>query len=242
MKEVNIIGKEFPSNKYGNFIVMEKKFTKDTSTYYSIKFVDTDTVSLCEKRNILHGRVADCYAKTIYDVGCRGNVSSRYPKLNGVAFKRWCAMLSRCYNQNGMGYKSYGGKGCRVSADWLCFENYLMDIQEIDGFDIDDYLNGEIQLDKDTKVSGNKLYSKENCIFLQKQENQSFQPSIQKEFIAISPEKIVFQYSNANKCAKEHNLTARTILKCLHGQFSQHKGWTFQYVNKGEYKNGQNNI
>ena len=230
MKKINIVNNIYSSNHYGDFIVEKELNSQGTSTYYQVRFLKTGTVCKAEKHNIKKGSVADCYDKTIYGVACRGQASSRHPTLNKVAFKRWMAMVSRCYNQNDIGYKSYGGKGCTVSDSWLCFENYIRDIVDIEGFNEEKYLKGIIQLDKDIKAPGNKEYSADKCIFLNASINKRNQPSKQRDFYAISPQGQQFIYNNANACAKENNLTARTILKCLKGQFSQHKGWTFKYV------------
>lgn len=230
MKEININGNIYKHDKYGEFIVLKKEFAKKTSTYYTVKFLNTGTLVLAEKRNIVNLHIADPYAKTIYNVACKGRASSRHPELNKIAFKRWIAMISRCYNQQDRGYNHYGAKGVKVSERWLCFENYLQDIQTIDGFDIIKYKTGEIQLDKDMKYINNKLYCLENCIFIKQSVNKQNQPSKMRDFIAISPENEVKHYNNINKCAKENNLTARTISKCLHNQLKQHKGWTFSYV------------
>lgn len=230
MKKINIVNNIYSSNHYGDFIVEKELNSQGTSTYYQVRFLKTGTVCKAEKHNIKKGSVADCYAKTIYGVACRGQASSRHPTLNKVAFKRWTAMVSRCYNQNDIGYKSYGGKGYTVSDSWLCFENYIRDIVDIEGFNEEKYLKGIIQLDKDIKAPGNKEYSADKCIFLNASINKRNQPSKQRDFYAISPQGQQFIYNNANACAKENNLTARTILKCLKGQFSQHKGWTFKYV------------
>lgn len=230
MKKINIVGNIYSSNHYGNFIVEKELYSKGTEYYYQIRFLNTGTVHKAEKHNIKKGTVSDCYAKTIYGVACRGRSSSTHPTLNKVAFKRWLAMVSRCYNKNDVGYKSYGAKGCYVADEWLCFENYVRDITTLKGFDEKEYIDGSIQLDKDTKVAGNKEYSVGKCIFLSASTNKKNQPSKQKMFYAISPQGQQFIYNNANDCAKEHNLTASTILKCLKGQFSQHKNWTFKYV------------
>jgi len=230
LKKINIVNNIYSSNHYGDFIVEKELNSQGTSTYYQVRFLKTGTVCKAEKHNIKKGSVADCYAKTIYGVACRGQASSRHPTLNKVAFKRWTAMVSRCYNQNDIGYKSYGGKGYTVSDSWLCFENYIRDIVDIEGFNEEKYLKGIIQLDKDIKAPGNKEYSADKCIFLNASINKRNQPSKQRDFYAISPQGQQFIYNNANACAKENNLTARTILKCLKGQFSQHKGWTFKYV------------
>lgn len=230
MKKIDIIGNVYSSNHYGDFIVEKELYPQGTNVYYQIRFLSTGTTTKAEKHNIKKGSVADCYAKTIYGVACRGRASSKYPVLNKVAFKRWLAMLSRCYNKNDIGYKSYGAKGCVVSEDWLCFENYVRDIINIKGFNKEEYLKGIIQLDKDVKIPDNKEYSVDKCIFLNASANKKNQPSKQRYFYAISPQGQQFIYNNANLCAQEHDLTARTILKCLKGQFKQHKGWTFKLV------------
>jgi hypothetical protein len=39
-------------------------------------------------------------------------------------------MLQRCINPNYARWKDYGGRGIKVCADWVFFENFLADMGE----------------------------------------------------------------------------------------------------------------
>jgi hypothetical protein len=43
-------------------------------------------------------------------------------------YRRWCAMLSRCYNPNTENYKFYGGRGITVCKRWHTFEYFYADM------------------------------------------------------------------------------------------------------------------
>ncbi len=48
----------------------------------------------------------------------------RYHRLYGT----WKMMISRCNNQNNIGYKYYGGRGIKVCNRWLQLENFIEDM------------------------------------------------------------------------------------------------------------------
>ena len=138
-------------------------------------------------------------------------------------------MLERCYYEKAVGYKAYGARGVTVSSRWLIFENYLEDIRKIDGFDEELYLKGEIQLDKDILYKGNKEYSFDKCIFVDRFTNKSNKPTEMRKFIAISPSGKEYEFSNQAECARQFNLTPRTIGKVLSKKLKTHKQWKFRY-------------
>ena len=45
-------------------------------------------------------------------------------------YHSWAAMLQRCTNPNRRWYSRYGGRGIKVCARWLKFENFLADMGE----------------------------------------------------------------------------------------------------------------
>lgn len=95
----DIVGKVFV-NKIGLLYVVIKEcpdLQKLTEYYYEIEFLNTRTRKICEKRNIKKGVVFDQYNPHKYGVGYIGNASSK--AFNGKVYKKWDAMLSRCYNQ-----------------------------------------------------------------------------------------------------------------------------------------------
>lgn len=229
MKKIDIIGKIFTNTKGLKYIVLKESDCIGTEYYYDIMFINSKSIKRVEKRNLIKGNVKDNYDKNICNVACKGNVSSKYPLLNKIVFKRWYAMIERCYCPTAISYKSYGGKGVFVSERWLCFENFLYDLPFIKGFDYNKYINGELQLDKDILYMYNKEYTLEKCCFVEKHINAINQPTKQKTFIAISPTGEEYTFNNQTACANQFGLTARTISKVLHKQLKSHKGWQFYY-------------
>lgn len=109
--------------------------------------------------------------KLVYGVGINdaGYVTRKFESisLNGVNkqkliwycpyYRTWKSMLQRCHSSKYQERKpTY--KGCSVSGEWLTFSNFRswMEKQDFEGK----------QLDKDILFSGNKVYSKETCVFV----------------------------------------------------------------------------
>lgn len=69
----------------------------------------------------------------------------------------WKGMLERCYSVKYQESKTTY-KGCSVSEEWLRFSNFKrwMEKQDWEG----------MQIDKDLLFEGNKVYSKETCVFV----------------------------------------------------------------------------
>ena len=87
------------------------------------------------------------------------DVEVRNGKIKVVCpfFRKWFAMLSRCYNEiNIKRNPSY--YGCYVCDDWLAFSNFKSWMEKQDW-------QGK-ELDKDLLVTGNKIYSPETCCFI----------------------------------------------------------------------------
>ena len=72
-------------------------------------------------------------------------------------YRAWTSMLKRCYSSKFQERRpTY--KGCSVSEEWRRFSNFRswMERQDWEG----------MQLDKDILFNGNKVYSKETCVFV----------------------------------------------------------------------------
>lgn len=107
-------------------------------------------------------------------------------------------IMTRCYNKNHGSYPIYGGNGVTVCDRWKGnFDNFLEDIDKIEGWDLDKYLNSEIQLDKDSKQQGikNKVYSKDTCIFVTPKQNNNFRNEL-VEFWVVTPEGSIEKHRN----------------------------------------------
>ena len=223
-------GKTFTNNSGDKYIVIED-FTKNGKGYCKIKFIDTGYETIKISSNVKNGSIKDYYKRTIYGVACKGSIICPKGSFEQLCFHRWEAMISRCYNKKDTNYKAYGGRGVKVSESWLIFENYCNDIQKLSGFDKEKYIKHEIELDKDTgKEKFSKEYSKENCQFLPLKDNRRYQRRNIKPFKAISPNGEIRIYETQSDCAKDLNLIARTIGKCLHKQLLHHHGYSFEYL------------
>lgn len=229
---MSLLGKTFMSTRCGEYTVAEFSHRVNKNYFYRVRFANTGNAVVAEQRNIKKGKVGDPTYRNICGVAYKGNAIITDQELNKASFKRWYAMVERCYKPTSISYKSYGAKGVRVSDEWLCFDNFLADIQMLPGYSRREYLEGGIQLDKDAIKNGNKLYSRDLCCFISAKSNKHNQVSKAKPFVAISPkgEEYVFDYQQS--CADKFGLTARTIGKVLHGQLKTHKGWTFKYLSK----------
>lgn len=55
--------------------------------------------------------------------------NTKHGMVNTPEWMSWSAMLSRCYNENSIGYKNYGGRGIIVCDRWKdSFENFYIDM------------------------------------------------------------------------------------------------------------------
>jgi hypothetical protein len=138
-------------------------------------------------------------------------------------------MNRRCYNKNYPQYKNYGEKGVTICDRWRILDNFIEDIDKIKGFDIDDFLNGKLALDKDIKDREGKIYSLEKCCFTSLKENNKVKINQQKPFIAISPSGEIIKCFNQSELAREYNLLSTHICACLNGRQKSTKGWKFKY-------------
>lgn len=89
---------------------------------------------------------------------------------NKRVYYLWKAMLRRTTERFWQKSPSY--EGTDVSAEWLCLSIFAKDIEELEGFEIWKSNPGSrIMLDKDTKIAGNKLYSKDTCCFISNEDS-----------------------------------------------------------------------
>lgn len=136
----------------------------------TIEFIDSGWVCNVQTTNIASGHIEDCRAKTIYGVGYL-DTDVKIPQRGSHTVLRrvydlWANMLKRCYG----GYRtSY--KGCSVDKRWHSFKNFLNSVQELDGYTEWEKGDKKMCLDKDMKVKGNKVYSKDTCIFIDEATN-----------------------------------------------------------------------
>lgn len=150
-------------------------------------------------------------------------------KGNEKLYSVWKSMIRRCNCEKHIRYHCY--KNVSISKDWMCFENFLEDVKHIDNWNEQKFFNNELQLDKDYKQIGKekKVYSKDTCIWIEKNTNNRYQPNHCKKFKMIFPNGKEKIYFSQHYCAKENNLSTSLINKCLKKERKTHKSYKFEY-------------
>lgn len=142
---------------------------KGTHKMQSVLFSNTGTIINAIKVNVDAGKVKDPYEPSRYGVGYDGFFKKSKPYWK-QAKQLWGNMLKRCYcekDKNG-----YYGRVI-VCKRWLCFSDFLDDLEKLPNFN--EWLNSSTKynLDKDLIYSGNKVYSQKTCMFVEESVNKA---------------------------------------------------------------------
>ena len=149
------------SNSCGDFIMLEKDVHQ-----CKIQFIQTGYTTSALYVNVIVGKIKDPYYPSTHGIGYLGEFKK--PSYYKQASQLWRNMMKRCYSE--VDKKGYYGKGVSVDSRWLCFANFLEDLPKLENFEL--WLNGQhtnadkYNLDKDFLCPGNKIYSREVCMFL----------------------------------------------------------------------------
>ena len=213
------VGKRYPTKLNGDLEVMSKLKNR----YYLVKFVDTGYTKAIRADGILIGSGKDWLRPSRFGVGYMG-VGVYASTLKGKSTQCcviWKSMLERCYCPKFL-LKSPTYKECTVADEWhnyQVFAKWFYNNYPTDG--------QTYQLDKDFKVKGNKLYSKDTCTFLTQDVNKKI--SNQKQFKFINPDGELVEITNLTEYCKTRELTRENMGKVHRGERPRHKGWT-KYV------------
>lgn len=160
------VDKEFTSNAgwVGKIVSKNGKFVRIVTP--------TGYTTVAYEANIRAGKITDPYVPSFLGKGYMGVPDKSLPYYS-QAKQLWSNMVKRCYNEKDT--KGYYGE-CFVDDRWLCFENFLIDISKLDGFE--GWLNGKdtgiyYNLDKDFILKNNNTYSRHTCCFLPESFNKS---------------------------------------------------------------------
>lgn len=143
-----------------------------THAQVTVQFIDSGWIYTVQTTVLSNGYVKDRMERTVYDIGYLGtnmDIPNDEGSVQRRAYRMWVRMLQRCYGGLDQ-YHSY--VGCTVDERWQCFKNFYDDLPKLEGYDR--WLRGDgMQLDKDIKVKGNKIYSLKTCMFVTAYENRA---------------------------------------------------------------------
>ena len=168
MKKIDRTGEEGCNNFGSKMIISEYRNTFDVDVY----FPEYDwTFKHAQYSKFKNGNIKCPYERRYYGKGCLGEGKYKMSEngKNKKEFRIWYNMLKRCYDPKYQEEKpTY--RGCTV-------EDYLLNFQNMCEWLENNYyeIPGEkMCLDKDILRKGNKVYSRETCIFVPQRINNLF--------------------------------------------------------------------
>lgn len=147
--------------------------------------------------------------------------------FNRHIYNVWNEMLHRCYDSSRHHYSEYGGRGIFVDSRWHDFSQFLADVGELPNGLLKLTYPNDYKLDKDFFAT-NK-YSKETCIWLTDKE-QAINTRRGQVCIATRPDGHEIVTMDVAGLCRDYLLDESTVYKCLRGERTQHKKWTFKYM------------
>ena len=231
------VGSLHKSKKYGWYKVISYKEARQIT----IEFLDTGFRQTTIAGNLDNDVVKDYLCPILEGVGCLGEryseIKQNYNKdFIRIMRSRWKTMIDRCYRKKSISYRDYGAKGVTVDSRWLNFSNYFYDVMKLPGWNLDDFLNGKISLDKDKKQIDipvcNRVYSRDTCCWLTRSEQLKYAvidydriaDLNRRDIIAIYPDGHIEECHGIAEFAKKFNTTPSAISACLNGHTESWKG------------------
>lgn len=138
--------------KFNRLLVLGYAYTTQKRATMWNCLCDCGNIKAINSNSLRKGRIKSC--------GClqKEVVSSRkLPHRNSYLYRIWASIKSRCNNDNS---NNYGSRGISYDESWESFDIFYNDMSSsyIDGYEID-------------RIDVNGNYSKDNCRWISKSEN-----------------------------------------------------------------------
>ena len=167
-KTIDRTGEKGVNNFGSEMVIVEYRKWDDVDIYFPEYDWLLKHVRYAHFKN---GEIKCPYERRYFNVGYLGE--GKYKMSENGKFKKeykiWYYMLQRCYDPKYQ-EREPTYKGCTVEEFWLNFQNMCewldKNYYEIPG--------EKMQLDKDILCKGNKVYSRETCIFVPQRINSLF--------------------------------------------------------------------
>ncbi len=225
-----MIGHKFNTRNCGEAIVISR--SKKLLKRWRIKFLKTGHEVDVSNWQISSGQILDPYLPLVCGVGIPGEVDRhKYGKLANI----WRDIIYRCNDPKNTSYNRYGAKGVSICKEWLFLPKFIEDVITLPGFDWYAFNEGLLHLDKDTtqRFCDKKVYSKDTCVWLTKEENVRIQDGQMRPFKATDKNGNTELYCNISDFARKHShlgFTRRNVSAILHKRARTCFGWKFEFV------------
>lgn len=168
LKEIDMLGKIFSSNNYGDYVVIRFKDYSDLD----IKFLKTGYIKNTSKGEINKGSIKDPYLPSVHGVGYLGEgpYPAKYTRrgklCNSPAYEVWNSKLKNCYGKSKSNHLYEDVEFCE---EWLNFQVFAKWFYE----QVKLYGKGG-NVDKDLLFLGNREYSPHTCVYVPPAVNSLF--------------------------------------------------------------------
>lgn len=147
-KLIDITGK-----KFNHLEVIKLDHEKNGVRYWLCK-CDCGNNKVINGDKIKRGEVKAC--------GCLRGKKTKYNYQNKKLYKKWQHMMSRCYNENDISYKNYGGRGIKVCNKWKNYDEFAK-------WSLTHGYSENLEIDR---INVNGSYSPRNCRYITNLENK----------------------------------------------------------------------
>ena len=164
-------GKVFSTKYYGDFKVTKYIDSKNVE----VEFLSTGYKRTSQLKEVRLAVIKDPLYPSVFGVGYHGiGPHNGWVKVDGKsknsqAYETWIGMLKRCYSDNEKFRSKHPAyNDVTVCGEWFNFQTFAEWFYK----NKPDY--AQLELDKDLKVLGSKIYSPETCSFVPSQVNSLF--------------------------------------------------------------------
>lgn len=211
------VGDVFLNNKDLEAVITKKL----PNRYREVKFIKTGYVSSVHISNLKKGAFKDHKAPSVHGVGFSfKGATKQCPHL----YRTWSRMLERCYSNDEERINRWY-KNAEVCDEWLHLKNFIKDARQLEGYEQFKNNPESYSLDKDIKGNG-KLYSKDNCMFVNQQ--QQMEKSVGREIISISPDGEERLHRTINQACRDLGVQNANVYKVLNGERKSTLGYKFK--------------
>ncbi len=201
------------TNSFGKIKIIKYKTSFD---------VDIEFINTCSRKNttaamIRKGSIRDKFSPSVCGFGYvgLGDYKAREGGKDSAAYVAWHDMIVRCYSKKKL-TSSPSYAGCEVCDEWKDFQVFAKWFSE-------NYVKG-FQLDKDSVIKGNKIYSPSTCRFISAYRNTVIARA--KRYTVKSPRGDVVRVYNMREFCRKNNLNPSYMASVCKGDKKSYKGWT----------------
>lgn len=181
----------------------------------------------CGKIKIIHASILSSAKFT----SCRCQ-NIKHGMSDSLIYGVYHNMKDRCLNPKCELYDRYGGRGISICDEWQVEDGF---IAFYDWAINNGYKKG-LSLDR---VDNDGNYEPNNCQWITVGENTAKanthnvrRRANKGSYYAYSPEGLYYEFNNANKFSKEHNLHAGCVRSVANKLKKSYKGWTFGFISE----------